>query len=167
MLKTQALQANQDVTFLTDGGEEVRALTERVTPAAEHGLDWFHITMRLTVLSQYAHGVTHHDEAKSADLLKSLERIKWLLWHGNLQRASTVIERFEDDVGELEVDYPHLRKLVRTAHEFAVYINHIEREQPDQLWRAIPRGRANLLLLSRVHGERGNQQTLRETSASG
>jgi hypothetical protein len=78
--------------------------------------------MRLTVLSQYARGVAHHDEAKSADLLKSLERIKWLLWHGNLQRASTVIERFEDDVGELEVDYPHFRKLVRTAHEFAVYI---------------------------------------------
>ena len=32
---------------------EVRALTELITPAAEHVLDWFHITMRLTVLSQY------------------------------------------------------------------------------------------------------------------
>src|ERR1039457_5299408 len=78
--------------------------------------------MRLTVLGQYARGVAHHDEAKGADLLKSLERIKWLLWHGNLQRASMAIERFEDDVGELEVDYPHLRKFARAAHEFAVYI---------------------------------------------
>jgi hypothetical protein len=110
------------VTFLTDGGEEVRTLTERVTPAAEHVLDWFHITMRLTVLGQYARGVAHHDEAKGADLLKSLERIKWLLWHGNLQRASMASERFEDDVGELVVDYPHLRKLARTAHKFAVYV---------------------------------------------
>jgi len=39
VLKSQGLQANQDVTFLTDGGEEVRALTELVTPAAEHVLD--------------------------------------------------------------------------------------------------------------------------------
>jgi hypothetical protein len=56
-LKSQGLQANQDVTFLTDGGEEIRALTELVTPASEHVLDWFHITMRLTVLEQYARGV--------------------------------------------------------------------------------------------------------------
>ena len=46
VLKEQGLQANQEVTFLTDGGEEVRALTELVTPEAEHVLDWFHIAMR-------------------------------------------------------------------------------------------------------------------------
>jgi hypothetical protein len=51
LLKSQGLQANQDVTFLTNGGEEVRSLTELVTPEAEHVLDWFHITMRLTVLA--------------------------------------------------------------------------------------------------------------------
>jgi len=122
LLKSQGLQANQDVTFLTDGGDEVRALTEFVTPAGEHVLDWFHITMRVTVLTQFIRGVAHHDETKSAELLKSLERIKWLLWHGNLQRALTVIEDFEEDVDELDVDYPNLRKFARTAHEFAVYI---------------------------------------------
>jgi hypothetical protein len=67
-------------------------------------------------------GVAHHDETKSAELRKSLERIKWLLWHGNLQRALAVIEDFEEDVDELDVDYPNLRKFARTAHEFAVYI---------------------------------------------
>ncbi len=39
VLTSQGLQANQDVTFLTDGGEEIRALTERITPASEHVLD--------------------------------------------------------------------------------------------------------------------------------
>ena len=63
LLRNQGLQANQDVTFLTDGGEEVRALTELITLASEHVLDWFHITMRLTVLCQYARGVAHHDDA--------------------------------------------------------------------------------------------------------
>lgn len=39
LLREQGLQANQDVTFLTDGGEELHALIERVTPGAEHVLD--------------------------------------------------------------------------------------------------------------------------------
>ena len=45
LLKSQGLQANQDVTFLTDGGEEVRALTELVTPQGQRtksGLDLAH-----------------------------------------------------------------------------------------------------------------------------
>jgi hypothetical protein len=52
--KSQGLQANQDVTFLTDGGEEIRAPTELVTPVSEHVLDWFRITMPLTGFEQYA-----------------------------------------------------------------------------------------------------------------
>lgn len=122
VLKSQGLQANQDVTFLTDGGDEVRALTEFMTPAGEHVLDWFHITMRITVLTQLIRGAAHHDETKGAELLKALERIKWLLWHGNLQRAFTVIEDFEEDVDDLNVGYPNQSKFRRAAHEFAVYI---------------------------------------------
>jgi len=122
MLKSQGLQANQDVTFLTDGGEEVRALTELVTPEAEHVLDWFHITMRLTVLSQYARGVAHHDKAEGARLLAALDSIKWLLWHGNQYRAGEEIAFLEGDVDGLELDYPNLGKFTRAAHEFAVYI---------------------------------------------
>ncbi len=61
-------------------------------------------------------------QPKGKDLLASLDRIKWLLWHGNQIRAKEAIGFFEDDVDELEVDYPNLNKFVRTAHEFAVYI---------------------------------------------
>jgi len=122
LLRSQGLQPNQDVTFLTDGGEEVRALTELVTPQSEHVLDWFHITMRLTVLCQYARGVAHHDDAASERLLADLERIKWFLWHGNQYRAGQIIESFLIDVDDLEVDYPNVGKFGRASHEFAVYI---------------------------------------------
>jgi hypothetical protein len=44
VLTSQGLQANQDITFLTDGGEEVRALTELISPCGEHVLDWFRAT---------------------------------------------------------------------------------------------------------------------------
>ena len=122
LLKGQGLQANQDVTFLTDGGEEVRALTELVTPEAEHVLDWFHIAMRLAVLEQYARGVAHHDAHEGARLLRTLERIKWLLWHGNGHRARQQADDLRDDAKGRELDYPHLGKFARSAHEFAVYI---------------------------------------------
>jgi len=122
VLTSQGLQANQDVTFLTDGGDEIRALTELVTPGSEHVLDWFHITMRVTVLEQYARGIAHHDEVAGARLLAELERSKWLLWHGNQHRAQEAIETLEDDVDGLEVDYPNLRKFAKSVHEFAVYV---------------------------------------------
>jgi hypothetical protein len=58
VLQAQGLQMNQAITFLTDGGDTVRDLTEGHSPIAEHILDWFHITMRLTGLNQMAKGVS-------------------------------------------------------------------------------------------------------------
>jgi len=112
----------------------VRALTERVTPEAEHVLDWFHIAMRLTVLEQYARGVAHHDADEGARLLRTLERIKWLLWHGNGHRARQHAAGLRDDAKGLELDYPHLGKFARSAHEFSARLcpyHGIERLGPD------------------------------------
>jgi hypothetical protein len=100
----------------------VRALTELVTPEAEHVLDWFHIAMRLTALEQYARGITHHDEAEGERLLAALGRTKWLLWHGNVRRALQAATGLRDDVEALDLDYQYLRRFARTAHEFVVYV---------------------------------------------
>jgi hypothetical protein len=43
--------------------------------------------MRLTVLGQFARGVAQHDAITGAELLDSLDSIKWLLWHGNQYRS--------------------------------------------------------------------------------
>jgi len=41
---------NQDLVFLTDGGDNLHALVDGFSPCTEHYLDWFHVTMPLTVL---------------------------------------------------------------------------------------------------------------------
>jgi hypothetical protein len=41
MLKFQGMQMNQQVTLLTDGGEDVRDLPLYLNPRAEHLIDWF------------------------------------------------------------------------------------------------------------------------------
>ena len=61
-----------------------------LNPQAEHLLDWFHLTMRLTVLNQTAKGLQEsvgegEDQYElRTRVLKDLERIKWYLWHGNV-----------------------------------------------------------------------------------
>ena len=52
MLKSQGMQMNQAVTFLSDGADTVRDLQMYLNPQAKHLLDLFHISMRLTVMSQ-------------------------------------------------------------------------------------------------------------------
>ncbi len=43
VLQAQGMQANQQVTFFSDGGETVRTLAEYLHPEAEQLLDWFHL----------------------------------------------------------------------------------------------------------------------------
>ena len=49
VLKSQGMAMNQQVTFLSDGGDDdVRQVQQYLSPEAEYWLGWFHITMRVT-----------------------------------------------------------------------------------------------------------------------
>ena len=43
VLQSQGLQMHQDVTFLSDGNDTLRALQLEMSPKATHILDWFHL----------------------------------------------------------------------------------------------------------------------------
>ena len=116
------MQANQDITFITDGGEEVRSLAKMIAPASEHVLDWFHITMRITVLRQFAQGLENHDEQAGLDMLDALKRIKWYLWHGNGYRVHDEISDLYCDAEAIETVYPNMRKFLTAIGEFRSYI---------------------------------------------
>ncbi len=124
VLKSQGMQMNQQVTFMSDGDDKLRQLQFALTPNAEYLLDWFHITMRLTVMSQTAKGLKKQDN--ELELTKKLEQIKWYLWHGNIFRASQLIESLIDDL-EVEIfdgnDRPEVKKLFKMVREFETYIS--------------------------------------------
>lgn len=86
------------MTFLSDGGDNVRDLQLYLSPNAEHVLDWFHVTMRITVINQTLKGLTYDDIAKFE---KDVERIKWHLWHGHVPEALDNLEYLVDDFYEL------------------------------------------------------------------
>ena len=94
MLKGQGMQMNQEVIFLSDGAENIRELQNYLNPNAEHILDWFHITMRITVMKQIVKGLTNKELKK--DCGKELDSIKWYLWHGNIFHALISIEDLSD-----------------------------------------------------------------------
>jgi hypothetical protein len=118
VLTSQGMQMNQQVTFLTDGGEDVRGLPLYLNPQAEHLLDWFHVTMWLTVMHQMAKGLRAREEPDlTATVATELERLKWLLWHGNVFRALQVVEDLEVDL-DTEHTSPEQRKLLKAVREF-------------------------------------------------
>lgn len=144
VLKSQGMQMNQQVIFLSDGGDDVRNLQLYLNPQAEYVLDWFHVTMRLTALGQLAKGVTLRTEAKETkktrpgfeeeeekpspsvptlgELEHQLERIKWYLWHGNVFRALQIGEDLEEDLDLLEGRNVSIQKMLQAVREFNGYI---------------------------------------------
>ncbi|AMR25519.1 hypothetical protein A0257_22785 (plasmid) [Hymenobacter psoromatis] len=98
VLRAQGLQANQQVEFFTDGPPVLRSLTSYLSAESTHILDWFHLTMRLTVLHQYTLGVAQVDAAGGKALQDRLTSIKWPLWHGNAERAAEKIMDLDDSL---------------------------------------------------------------------
>lgn len=83
------MQANQAVTFRTDGGDDVRDLPRYLNPDSEHLLDWFHLTMRLTVMTNMAKSLRAPPDEESlpppadpaAAIAEDLVSLEWLCWH--------------------------------------------------------------------------------------
>jgi hypothetical protein len=97
----------------------------------QHLLDWFHITMRLTVMGQMVKGMTSELKLNNnrpgtatvlADLEKHLESTKWNLWHGNVLHALQRIDDLDEDLEMLEENPVNKKKLLKAVKEFRSYI---------------------------------------------
>ena len=120
MLQKQGFQMNQEIIFLSDGGDTVQDLQQYVAPHSEHLLDWFHITMRITVMKQMASGLSDNYKKQ---LHKQLKSIKWSIWNGNVSKALDKIETFSESFYEEELEKGSKRyKLWKCADEFHSYI---------------------------------------------
>ena len=123
VMKSQGMQENQQVVFLSDGGEDVRRVQEYLHPFSEHWIDWFHITMRLTVLQQQTKGLQAERPETGADVSKRLESVKHFLWHGNAEEA---LERLGDLIMELSLIQARsaaAKKVADGLSEFQTYID--------------------------------------------
>src|SRR5262249_36829161 len=104
-----------------------------LNPQAEHVLDWFHITMRITVMTYMAKSprppppdpdlelTTDTATKLIAQIGPDLQRLKWFLWHGNVFRALRTVE---DLTADLETLHPGEEpgKLGKAVREFDSYL---------------------------------------------
>ncbi len=124
LMKSQGLQDNQQVVFMSDGGEDVRRVQTYLHPDSEHWIDWFHITMRITVLQQQTKSLQSEANraGTAAGLSKRIDSMKHLLWHGNVAEA---LDRMADMLLDLELIRAHsaaAEKLTAGLTEFEIYI---------------------------------------------
>src|ERR1700681_2454961 len=107
---------------VSDGAENVRRVQEYLHPFSEHLIDWFHITMRLTVLQQQTKALQEERPQTGAEVSKRLESVKHLLWHGNTEEA---LGRLGDLLVELSFIQAHsnaAKKVADGLSEFETYI---------------------------------------------
>lgn len=107
---------------MTDGGDTVINMALRIAPVPEHILDWFHITMRLTVIQQYVKGLANHNEGDAEKLARLLRQIKGFVWNGNLHAGHCAIEDLVIGLDDIKTDYPSIKALRKGAAEFETYI---------------------------------------------
>lgn len=122
VLRGQRLQANQPITVMTDGADNLRKIAAEMSPQAEHILDWFHIAMRFMVLGQFAKGLAHHDQEAAAAIEKDLESAKWRLWNGDPETAVSRLGDVADRIEFCDAAYPARGKFARLVAECATYL---------------------------------------------
>lgn len=122
VLDAQGLTQRQSIHFVSDGGDTVRNLQLRLHAEGEHWLDWFHITMRITLMRQIAKSIASSDTPDLAVRIdRDLARIKWLLWHGNHVDAAEAADLLTWDV-DLADNKDVAAKLEKALGDFSLYI---------------------------------------------
>ena len=122
VLQSQGLQMNQEITFLSDGDDTLRKLQLEMSPMATHLLDWFHLTMRLTVLDQYGKGLVQCEAVLGEAIRNQIERLKWSLWHGQVDKALGTIDDLEISIEPFHETYARFPRLAKALSELRMYI---------------------------------------------
>ena len=121
-LRSQGLESGQPVTFFSDGEDTLRQLQMYLSPQPEHILDWFHITMKLTVINQMRKSLVSTEPAAwLGEVEKDLESLKWHLWNGNVDPALQLVDGLKTILDGDAISQER-QKLLRTIREFGSYI---------------------------------------------
>jgi hypothetical protein len=164
LMKSQGMQENQQVVFMSDGGENVRRVQEYLHPFSEHLIDWFHITMRVTVLQQQTKALQEEQPQTGTDVSKRLDSVKHLLWHGNAEDA---LERLGDlliDLSLIQARSTAAKKVADAVTEFETYIRN-NREFIPNFGERRRQGETISTAFVGVDDQSGGQQTVCQEAA--
>src|SRR5499426_3307115 len=122
VLHSQDFQMNQTITFLSDGDDTLRQLQLEMSPKATHILDWHHLTIKLTVLGQYGKGLVQCEAVLGEAIRDQIERLKWSLWHGQVDKALSKIDDLETSIAPFSETYARYAGWVKALSALRTYI---------------------------------------------
>ena len=94
----------QKTSYLSDCADDLRKLQTYLNAESTYILDWFHITMRLTVLNEYVLGMLKEYDKIGNNLQELMASIKCNLWHGKVGEPLQKAEEIEDYLEEQKED---------------------------------------------------------------
>lgn len=138
VLRAQGMQNNQQVTFISDGGDNVRNIQRYLNPEVEFLLDWFHLTMRLTVLGQLVKGLATGDTSNITDPTGELDfqaaetnqlepddfEAEEFVYLNESDLEAEEAEEDEEELEDDEVEYPSSTKLAKELTRVKWYLWH-------------------------------------------
>jgi hypothetical protein len=85
-------------------------------------LDWFHLTMKLTVLEQYGKGLVQCEAALGEKIREKIARLKWSLWHGQVDKALGKIDDLASSIEPFSETYARFTQLVKALAALRTYM---------------------------------------------
>ena len=76
------------VTFMTDGGSDIKSATPLPDKTSQRILDWFHLAMAFQVILKTATSLKRCCYSAKFTVIEEIERIKWKFWHGQSKGGS-------------------------------------------------------------------------------
>jgi hypothetical protein len=83
------------LTLISDAGNDIQNAVFISNRPVRYVLDWFHIAMRHEHLLQTLRGLPEEDKVNKDRLLEAGEHSKWLLWHGQSDKAIQRLQALE------------------------------------------------------------------------
>ena len=93
-----------------------------MSPQATHILDWFPLTMKLTVLEQYGKGLVQCEAALGEKIREKIARLQWSLWHGQVDKALGKIDDLTSSIAPFREMYARFTQLVKARLALRTYI---------------------------------------------
>jgi hypothetical protein len=93
-----------------------------MSPKATPILDRFHLTMKLTALEQYGKGLVQCEAALGEKIQEKIARLKWSLWHGQVDKALGKIDDLVSSIAPFNGTYARFTHLVKALSALRTYI---------------------------------------------
>jgi hypothetical protein len=79
-------------------------------------------TMRVTILGQYLKGLSRLNQEVGEGIQKTLESVKWLLWHGKVDKALDRLRDLDQRINYFTDSYPRFPQLKTAVQKFRIYL---------------------------------------------